>query len=310
MDWMKSMGSMLDGFDGLKPDVQQKVRDNIREFSKPGGQLEKAMGAMEAFEDFPWEEEAPKTDAPSPTASPKETKSAQATKTQDTRSAQATQSASAQSSKGVTSTSTKASSTSASSSSSSPAPTEKALNYTIITQYDTPLDSFEKLVQELDGGAGKKDVRPHRQFYETNMTASQAVQIKAKYAFLESVYTIPEGYYDSGSDDKELFRAVSRIRDTWNLPGDEIHTLRPERKQSEYTSYDIIRRAPISGGQNAPYWKKMISSPFRNPPQPPSQDPPYAADDSGGLGTTIYILDDGFDLSSPVGGFWICFSKC
>jgi hypothetical protein len=65
---------------------------------------------------------------------------------------------------------------------------------------------------------------------------------------------------------------------------------------------DIYQRALLPEDAGAPYWKKMIASPFRQPPlQPTANDPPYLADDSGGRGTTIYVLDDGFDRSQPVG---------
>ncbi|KAF1918124.1 peptidase S8/S53 domain-containing protein [Ampelomyces quisqualis] len=276
MDWMKSMANVLEEFESLKPDVQQRVRDNIREFSKPGGQLEKAVAAMEAFKDLPWEEEAPKTDSPTPTAS-------------------------AQSSRGVTSTTTKVSSTSASSSSSSSTPTETPMHYYIITEYETPLAIFEKFIQDVDGGVGKADVRSGWQIYETNLTKSRAEEIKARYLFLVTVYTDVGSFRGEEEDEKEMFRAVSRIHDTWNLAGSEgAYDSQPRKKPGTSTFFDLVPRALLSGGENAPYWKKMISSPFHNPPlKPTSQDPPYAADDSGGVGTTIYVLDDGFELDQP-----------
>ncbi|EAT86668.2 hypothetical protein SNOG_05604 [Parastagonospora nodorum SN15] len=80
-NWMQSLGTMLQGFDSLKPEVQQKVRSNMADYSKPGGQLAQAASALKALEDFPWEQEAPrteapKTDLPSATATPKASESA------------------------------------------------------------------------------------------------------------------------------------------------------------------------------------------------------------------------------------------
>jgi hypothetical protein len=64
----------------------------------------------------------------------------------------------------------------------------------------------------------------------------------------------------------------------------------------------IYPRAFLPEDADAPYWKKMISSPFKQPPlQPTADDPLYVADDSGGRGTKIYVLDDSFDLGQPVG---------
>lgn len=43
-----------------------------------------------------------------------------------------------------------------------------------------------------------------------------------------------------------------------------------------------------------------MSSPPRDPPKSPAEDPPFVADDAGGQGTTIYVIDDGFDINSEV----------
>jgi hypothetical protein len=68
---MQSVGKILEGSDGLKPEVQQQVRDNIWDYAKSGGQLQKAGEALKALSDFPWEAEAPTPQLPSPTARPK-----------------------------------------------------------------------------------------------------------------------------------------------------------------------------------------------------------------------------------------------
>jgi hypothetical protein len=289
LDWMQSTSKMLDTFDSLKPEVQQQVRDNIRAQTKPGGLLQQAGDAMKGLSEFLWESEAPTTNLPSPTATPKPTDSAQGTK-----------SVSIQSSRAGTSTSARTTSTTASSSSATPASTEQPLPYYIITKWGTPVDVFNKFVSELDGGVGKADSQKNKQTYKTNLTSSQADGLEAKYPFLLLAYadvSYPEDIELSG----EEFHAIPRTRGEPLAPtvlnADRKHT----EKQTVPLEQPVLPRAPISGGENAPHWKKMISSPFQQPPlRPTSEDPPYAADDSGGRGTTIYVMDDGFDINSPV----------
>jgi hypothetical protein len=50
---MQSVGKILEGSDGLKPEVQQQVCDNIWDYAKSGGQLQKAGEALKALSDFP-----------------------------------------------------------------------------------------------------------------------------------------------------------------------------------------------------------------------------------------------------------------
>jgi subtilisin family serine protease len=286
---MRSTAKLLESFDTLKPEVQQQVRDSMREYAKPDGPLQQAAAAMKGVSDFPWEVEAPTTKLPNPTATPQPTKSAQATKA-----------ISAQSSRVITSTSAKTISATTSSSSTAPSPTAQVLPYYIATKWDTPVELFENFVKELDDGIGKAELLDYRQTYETNLTSARADEIKAKYPFLLIVYADVVNPKDLESDAEE-FHAIHRAR------GQQLAStaLETDRKLIENPTFpladSILPRAPITGGENAPYWKKMISSPFRQPPlRPTAEDPPYAADDSGGRGTTIYVLDDGFDINSPV----------
>ncbi|KAH4116500.1 hypothetical protein HBH96_142430 [Parastagonospora nodorum] len=290
-NWMQSLGTMLQGFDSLKPEVQQKVRSNMADYSKPGGQLAQAASALKALEDFPWEQEAPrteapKTDLPSATATPKASESARAS-----------QSATTQNSKAETTASTKTSSTSSSSSSAIPNATGKPLEYSIITKVGTPKDVFERFVHELDNGVGHSIYTPYSQIYKTLLNQTEAEDLKAKYDFLVVVYNDASVTDQADVGEKELFHAIPRRRNA------SLNPTAYSRKSLEKTNplgQPRLFARDIVQHPNAPYWKKMISSPWKAPPLPPtSDDPPYAADDSGGRGTTIYVLDDGFDLSQP-----------
>ncbi|KAF2789529.1 subtilisin-like protein, partial [Melanomma pulvis-pyrius CBS 109.77] len=63
-NWIQSMGKMVQGFDKLGPDEQQQMRNNIQEYTAPGGPLEKAGQAMRAFSDFPWSDQVLPTQIP------------------------------------------------------------------------------------------------------------------------------------------------------------------------------------------------------------------------------------------------------
>jgi hypothetical protein len=294
-NWMQSLGAMLQGFDSLKPEVQQKVRNNMADYAKPGGQLEQAGEALKALEDFPWQQEAPKTDLPSATATPKASESARAS-----------QSTATQNSKAETTASTKTSSTSSSSSSAIPTATGKPLEYSIITKVGTPKDVFERFVHELDNGVGHSIFTPYSQIYKTLLNQTEAEDLKAKYDFLVVVYNDASVTDQADVGEKELFHAIPKRRNASLNPTaysrKSVEKMNPLDQPGLFTR-DIVQHP------NAPYWKKMITSPWKAPPLPPtSDDPPYAADDSGGRGTTIYVLDDGFDLSQPV--CLTCFNDC
>jgi hypothetical protein len=289
VDWMRSTAGLLATFDTLKPDVQQRVRDNIREFTKPSGALLNAGAAMKNVAEFPWETQAPKTKLPSPTATP-----------QSTGNTQTTKATSVQSSDAITT------SASSSSSSATPSPTAQVLPYYIASKWGTSSDTFKRFTMELDGGVGK--IGPDRddldyQTYDTNLNSTQAEGLLVKYPFLIHAYAniFRPGDLERAKQEEE-FHAIPKTymqdytaSETKGLPQDLEHDTWAAEPHS------ISPRALLPGDNNAPYWKKMISSPFQDPLlRGPSQDPAYVADDSGGRGTTVYVLDDGFDGTSPV----------
>jgi hypothetical protein len=294
VDWMRSTGKLLESFDTLKPEVQQQVRDSIRDYSKPDGPLQQAAAAMKSLADFPWEAEAPTTKLPSPTATPQPTKSAQVTKA-----------TSAQSSRVTTSTSAKTTSTTISSSSTAPSPTAQVLPYYIATKWDTPVEVFNQFIKDLDGGAGKAQIGEDgimHQIYETNLTSSQADGLEAKYPFILIAYADVCYPKDLDSSEEE-FHAIpkSSIESPTAIKSTEYLLQNLKNDTVTPYSHSLSSRGLLPGDRDAPYWKKMISSPFQDPLlRDPSQDPPYVTDDSEGKGTTIYVLDDGFDINRPV----------
>lgn len=292
LGWMQAVGKTLEVFDQLKPDVQQKVRDNMREHTKPGGTLEQAGKALKDFADFPWEAEAPTTKVPTPTATQ-----------QPTKSAEPTTSASSRSTQGTTSASTKTTSTTISSSSSAtPTPTESLVPYFFVTKAGTSLETFNGFIEELDGGAGTAETFDMHiidyQTYDTKLNSSQAKGLEIRYPFLQLAYA---DVYDPKSLElaPEEFHAI---------PKRNVEDPASAKPRSEFDEAVVAQdrpllldRALLLEDRNAPYWKKMISSPYQSPLlQPPSQDPPFLTDDSGGKDTTIYVLDDGFDINQPV----------
>jgi hypothetical protein len=305
MDWMQSMGNMLASFESLKPSVQQQVRKNLGEYAKPGGLLDEAGDALKSFAKFPWEAEmpeAPDTRRPTPTGSAQPSKSAQQTTSDLSRSSQGTTSVSA-----TTTWTTRMTTmtSSGSSSSGSAASTEAPIPYLLVTKSGTSLETFDKFIKDLDGGAGKAETHDMRiidyQSYNTVLNRSQADGLRTKYPFLLLVHA---DVFDPKSldQDAEEFHAIPRsdlehiadIEAELDLQGGNIELAKPKAP-------NLSSRALLPEDPNAPAWKKMIGSPYQTPPlRLPSQDPPYITDDSGGRDTTIYVLDDGFDTTLPV----------
>ena len=77
----------------------------------------------------------------------------------------------------------------------------EVLPYYIATQYATPLPSFDKFIQELDGGVGRAERTEYRQTYQTRLTLAQADAIEGHYSFVLMVYAdvaCPEDFEDGG----------------------------------------------------------------------------------------------------------------
>jgi hypothetical protein len=139
---------------------------------------------------------------------------------------------------------------------------------------------------------------PVRQTYRTHLNATQALDLYARFPFLFLAYADVEGPEEVESSEG-MYHAIPKMQ------GDQLVSLeldehsRATKEQTVESNYLLLPRAPISGGENALYWKKMISSPLPHPSLEPA-DEAYASDDSGGRGATICIIDDGFEISKPV----------
>lgn len=119
-----------------------------------------------------------------------------------------------------------------------------------------PIPSFHQFVRELDGSVGMVDAQEHRQTCTTLLNSSQADGLTEKYPFLLVIYTSRGHDGDIALDSgKEMFHAIPKQK-----------SARPK----------LLPRRLLPEDSNAPYWRKMISSPFHQPPlQLPSQDPLY-----------------------------------
>jgi hypothetical protein len=319
VNWAKSMGEMVQGWDGLGADQQQNVRNNIQEYAGPNGPLKQAEQAMRDFSEFPWNEQE------LPTQTSTGSKTLGGTQTQGiATSVQATNSVSLQNSQGLTSvqslsatgtTTTISSSISASASSS---PSDTPVTYFLQTKGGTSLETFDKFIQDLDGGVGQSftydmELVDH-QNYMTKLNSSQVASLEKDYDFILAYHPCVTDPIDLHSD--EEFHAIPKsgpflpthlgvqLEQPSKLPK-SLSGPRPVdvAHSSSRDSFAHLQsrklNPPVS---DAPYWLKMISSPPVNPLELPSQDPPFLADESGGRGTTIYVIDDGFDISSEVRG--------
>lgn len=304
-NWMKSMGKMVQGFDDLKPDIQNKVRDNIRQYAAPGGPLEQARRAMQDFEDFPWEEGAPTT-SPFGTT----TQASQTNVPNPTQNPSNPQLQTAQSTSPATAVFThdppNPAETLISSTTQTAKPTQgpSTIQHYIITKEGTSLETFNEFIQELDRGAGRSFTWEHvkQQSYATVLDDKSATELPKKHDFIWMVF--PMTFDEEYDGSREEFRAL-RLTDPSPTTLPKVFHLVNATDRS-LGSKPITRphpRALLQEDHNAPWWKKMISTPppEANAPLPnPANNPPYLADDSGGRGTTIYVLDDGFDVDLPV----------
>jgi hypothetical protein len=171
----------------------------------------------------------------------------------------------------------------------------------------TSVETFEGFIKELDDGAGESSIYdptiiPY-QSYLTMLKPSQVEGLEQKYKFLLLVHRCV--FDPADLDASEEFLSIPS-GDYKGLTASNKNS-RPTMQSLNSTSFakEILNspRALSEPDKDAPYWKKMISSPFVNPPQSPAQDPPFVADDAGGRGSTIYIIDDGFDTGFEVSLF-------
>ncbi|KAF1828008.1 subtilisin-like protein [Decorospora gaudefroyi] len=138
----------------------------------------------------------------------------------------------------------------------------------------------------------------------TKLNATQAAEI-AQLDFIESIDVVWDPDYEKDENRiPEEFRAINTTQldeMTTEEPPESFLLTRSFAKSSTNANH-FVPRAMGAPDPNAPYWKKMLSAP---PPSPgeaflaTDNYPPYLADDTGGAGTTIYILDDGFDTGIP-----------
>ncbi len=187
----------------------------------------------------------------------------------------------------------------------SPTTTSEETGYWVmISKRGTSLETFKKFTSELDGSKGELDDLGYlkSQIYVTKLSPIQAKDIQKKYDFID--YLAKNEFDTNRNYDNEFFRAHVRTRDI-NFPNQELngsaHTW--DSSFTRESPRDHILPRQLVEDSSAPAWKKMLSAPRRDITggnEDPTHDPIFSADNSGGRGTTIYILDDGFDLSIVV----------
>ncbi|USP82274.1 subtilisin-like protein [Curvularia clavata] len=315
LNWMKSTENLVQDFPNLPADVQSKLRERVGDFAKKGGQLDQYKQALETFQKFPWEEA--KLPNPSPTLTPSGT-----TRPTNTDSVTISQSSSVSQSKTSLKSSTKPQSTTqsestmtssqtSSSSSGTPTPTAETMHeYFISSKEGTDWPNFENLIKNID-------VVPKSVIRWDNigaymclamMNSTQAEEMKQSHDFVETVFlneADPElGDLDDLDGIVEHFRAVGTQRQHETDLQKAVSSLSSDHSftKDANSGTSLVSRTMGSPDSSAPWWKKMLSAPppkSNEAPIAPSLYPGYQADDTGGSGTTIYILDDGFDISLP-----------
>jgi len=225
-NWMLSVGKLLEGFDGLNPNMQQKVRTEIQQCAEPNGPLQPVVKAMNALSEYPWKSEAPTARTIGPTATAKPVKRAEETP--------------------------------------SSADSENPLPYYFCSEWKTPLEDFKSFIKELDNGAGKAELDDDQQTYQTDLKPSQAEGLQDKYPFLVLAYpnVTPDNFWDT-IDDKEEFHAIPRSVSKPSTSSEAIVDL-SGFKNDTVTSDPLSRvpRALLPKEKQAPYWKKMLSSKY------------------------------------------------
>ncbi|KAJ5573894.1 uncharacterized protein N7459_008321 [Penicillium hispanicum] len=147
----------------------------------------------------------------------------------------------------------------------------KAL-YVITTKDGTTRDQFNSEVKGFDNGVGLESVHDavDYQVYTTHLTESQAAEMEK----IDCVrYVWKEMDEDDDNDDSDEDRATPLY---------------------EQTEHKLERRARIVR-RNSPTQLTLLS--WNKPGVPESDD--YIADSTLGKGTTIYIIDTGFNLNVP-----------
>jgi hypothetical protein len=143
--------------------------------------------------------------------------------------------------------------------------------------------------------------------YGAHINASQAAALKTgEYAFIDTVHLPPTG--DEEDEIIEEHRVVNSKPNAQLAARHLPSTTHPGGSLvGQVTNKSRLDSRALIGDGAAPWWKNMLSAPPRTITEQvgaPRDDPFYIRDDSGGRGTTIYVLDDGFDIDIPV-GLWL-----
>jgi hypothetical protein len=267
---------------------------------------------MEAFKEFPWEEAQAPTEAPDATAEPSATNNP--TETASMQSTQGTSvgesATSVRSSMQISSTtqgpsySITSSETTPSSSGTSTPTAEPKQEYAVHSKSGTSNETFVAFINELDEGKGSlytwDALGGHLHLAKIN--ATQAGELAKNHDFIS--YVFGNALDESELESHDEFRVIDLEQLT--DPGreyDQETTRSTKLTNTPLVHVNLVTRMMLPEDSNAPYWKNMIGAPpcdITGPNSGPPSDPSYLADDTGGRGTTIYVLDNGFDITNPV----------
>ncbi|KAI0471737.1 peptidase S8/S53 domain-containing protein [Xylariaceae sp. FL0804] len=164
--------------------------------------------------------------------------------------------------------------------------TSNAKLYVFASKYNTSQDVFNDYVKNLDNGAGFLISRPGVpwQGYQTKLTDAQVSDVKAQ-PWLDYCEVVPPTSFD---DDYQDSRAVGL---TTRQPSLDLTN---NKQDAELAKRAITERNPTLAHQ-----LKLISAPYPvTEGQKPDTSKNYRYDDSLGSGTTIYIVDTGFNLQA------------
>jgi hypothetical protein len=80
---------------------------------------------------------------------------------------------------------------------------EDRIPYYFATKSNTPVEAFDRFIQELDGGMGISERTRYRQIYRTRVTKAQAEGLRKRYPFLMLCYADVCNLDENGADSED-----------------------------------------------------------------------------------------------------------
>ena len=177
--------------------------------------------------------------------------------------------------------------------------TANAVLYVFASKYNTSQTTFNDYVKGLDNSVGSLISYPGNpwQAYQTKLNDAQVADVKAQ-PWLDWISAVPPSEFNEDYQDS---RAVSpNPHQETGSTSDEISSTKVNATQELHKrAAELAKRAIVTRNPTLASQLKLISAPYpvANNTQPDfSQN--YRFDSSLGAGTTIYIVDAGFNLDA------------